>query len=160
MPCVDMPLEKLREYQGINPRPADFDEFWDRSLAELSAIDPAAAYKPLDFPSAVADFYELTFTSTKGARIYAKFARPKNASSKLPAVLIFHGLGGCSPEWKDLLPYVSQAICLLNLILASIAHNFLKFRIAGSFLTFDCFFVFVDQSVKFFYDFATRFCLC
>ncbi len=115
MPCVDMPLEKLREYQGINPRPADFDEFWDRSLAELSAIDPAAAYKPLDFPSAVADFYELTFTSTKGARIYAKFARPKNESSKLPAVLIFHGLGGCSPEWKDLLPYVSQGFVVAAL---------------------------------------------
>jgi hypothetical protein len=42
MPQVDMPLEKLKEYAGIHPRPADFDEFWDRSLAEMRSIDPAA----------------------------------------------------------------------------------------------------------------------
>lgn len=32
MPLVDMPLEKLRVYQGTNPRPDDFDAFWDRGL--------------------------------------------------------------------------------------------------------------------------------
>ena len=29
MPMIDMPLSKLKEYNGVNPRPADFDEFWD-----------------------------------------------------------------------------------------------------------------------------------
>ena len=82
MPCVDMPLEKLKEYQGRNPRPADFDEYWDEALAEMNAIDPKADFKPYDFPSRVADFFELTFTSTKGARIYAKFAKPKNLCGK------------------------------------------------------------------------------
>ena len=38
MPCVDMPLEKLKEYNGRNPRPADFDEYWDEALAEMNAI--------------------------------------------------------------------------------------------------------------------------
>lgn len=115
MPCVDMPIEKLKEYQGINPRPADFDEFWDRSLAEMNAIDPATDFKPFDFPSAIADFFELTYTSTKGARIYAKFARPKNIVGNMPAVLLFHGLGGCSPQWHTLLPYVSQGFVVAAL---------------------------------------------
>ena len=42
MPVVDMPLERLRMYEGRNPRPADFDEFWERSLAEMNAMDPQA----------------------------------------------------------------------------------------------------------------------
>ena len=74
MPCVDMPLEKLKQYQGTNPRPADFDEFWDASLAELQVIDPKVQLKPFGLKSKLADCYELTFTSTKGARIYAKLA--------------------------------------------------------------------------------------
>ncbi|HRS04566.1 MAG TPA: acetylxylan esterase, partial [Treponema sp.] len=30
-----MPLEALQRYQGTNPRPADFDTYWERALAEL-----------------------------------------------------------------------------------------------------------------------------
>ena len=108
MPCVDMPLEKLREYGGINPRPTDFDEFWERGLAEMRAIDPRPEFKPYPSSSAIADLFELTFTSTKGARIYAKFARPKNIKGKIPAVLQFHGLSGSSSAWCELLNYVSQ----------------------------------------------------
>ena len=26
MPCLDMPVEKLMEYKGMNPKPKDFDE--------------------------------------------------------------------------------------------------------------------------------------
>ncbi len=108
MPCVDMSLEKLKEYQGRNPRPADFDEFWDESLAEMNAIDPKAEFKPYGLFSKIADFYELTFTSTKGARIYAKFAKPKNIEGKAPALLRFHGWSGDSGDWSELLNYVSQ----------------------------------------------------
>ena len=115
MPLIDMPLEQLKTYQGRNPRPADFDEFWDASLAELDQIDPAASFEPYAFPSAIADFYELTFTSTKGARIYAKFAKPKNVTGKIPAILEFHGLSGSSPDWNNLIKFVAQGYCIVSL---------------------------------------------
>ncbi|MBQ8388854.1 MAG: acetylxylan esterase [Clostridia bacterium] len=113
MPLVDMPLERLYTYEGRNPRPADFDEFWDKSLAELDQLDPKVALKPYPFPSACAELYELTYTSTKGARIYAKFAKPKNVEGKkLPAVLKFHGLSGNSGSWESLMVYASQGYCM------------------------------------------------
>lgn len=105
---IDMPLKRLREYMGINPRPADFDEFWDKSLAEVKAIDPDACFKPHKSPSKIAEAYDLTFTSTKGARIYAKFMKPAKVEGKVPAVLLFHGLSGSSCDWSDLLKYVCQ----------------------------------------------------
>lgn len=108
MPIVDMPLEKLREYQGRNPRPADFDEFWDKSLKELHGIDPKPEFKPANFKAKNAEAFELTFTSTKGARIYAKFMKPKNIDGKAPAVLWFHGLSGSSDSWMSLLTYAAE----------------------------------------------------
>ena len=112
MPLIDMSLEKLYEYKGRNPRPADFDEFWDASLAELDTVDPKAEFKPHPHASACADFFELTFTATKGARIFAKFARPKKFEGKIPAVIKFHGLSGSSDSWESLLPFVSQGFAV------------------------------------------------
>ena len=107
-----MSLDKLYTYEGRNPRPTDFDEFWDKSLAELYAIDPAAEFKPNPFPSFIADCYDLTYTSTRGAKIYAKFAKPKNICGKAPAVIFFHGLSGSSDEWCRLISYASQGYCV------------------------------------------------
>ena len=36
----DYSLEKLQTYTGINPRPADFDAYWNKALAEMHALDP------------------------------------------------------------------------------------------------------------------------
>ena len=115
MPTIDMSLEKLRVYQGINPRPADFDEFWDKSLAEMNSIDPQAEFTPYPLASKFADCFELRFKSTKGATVYAKFARPKQIDGKIPAVLKFHGLSGDSGHWQSLLAYVSQGYCIAAL---------------------------------------------
>lgn len=115
MPMIDMPLSKLKEYNGVNPRPADFDEFWDASIASLAEIDPCATFESYDYPCAIAEAYKLTFTSTKGARIFAKFMKPKNVVGKIPAVLVFHGLSGSSPEWNDAIKFVAQGYCVASM---------------------------------------------
>jgi len=112
MPAVDMSLERLKVYQGVNPRPDDFDEFWDKSLEEMNSIDPCPTFERAKFNSRIAEAYNLTFTSTKNARIYAKFMKPKNVEGKIPAILMFHGLSGSSSDWSSLLPYVSQGFCV------------------------------------------------
>ena len=115
MPVVDMPLEQLRVYQGKNPRPADFDEFWDKSLAEMNAIDPQAEFTPYPYASKIADCFELRFRSTKNAVIYAKFTLPKKIDGKIPAILHFHGLSGDSGSWKSLIAFASQGFCSVSL---------------------------------------------
>ena len=46
MPIVDMPLEELKEYSGRNPRPADFDSYWDAGIAEMKGVDPQVELVP------------------------------------------------------------------------------------------------------------------
>ena len=115
MPCVDMSLERLYDYKGINPKPADFDEFWERGLAEMNAIDPCPVLTPVDCRSKIADVYDLTFKSTKGVTVFAKFARPKNIDGKAPALLMFHGLSGASDSYMRMLSYASQGYCVANM---------------------------------------------
>lgn len=115
MPAVDMPLEKLKVYQGVNPRPADFDEYWNKALAEMNAIDPTPTFTPYPFASKIADCFELRFRSTKGATVYAKFVRPKKIEGRIPAVLHFHGLSGSSDSWKALMSYASQGFCVASM---------------------------------------------
>ncbi|WP_176012594.1 alpha/beta fold hydrolase [Victivallis sp. Marseille-Q1083] len=104
---IDMPLEELKRYQGRNPKPADYDEFWARSLAELEAIPPDIEMTPSAFQTPYAECFDLYFTGTGGARIYAKFSRPRNDSLSKPGVVVFHGYGGDSYDWCGLLPFVA-----------------------------------------------------
>jgi cephalosporin-C deacetylase len=109
MPLMfDMPFEDLLIYEGINPRPHDFDRFWDLNLTKMHAIDPKIELLPAEFQAGFADCYHLYFTGVEGARIYAKFLRPKNLSEPGPAILMFHGYSMNSGDWYDKLGYVAQ----------------------------------------------------
>jgi cephalosporin-C deacetylase len=103
----DFPLEKLHTYQGINPRPADFDRYWDKALSEMHALDPKIELVPAKFQAPCADCFHLYFTGVGGARVHAKYLRPKNASQPHPAVVMFHGYSGDSGDWADKLNYVA-----------------------------------------------------
>ena len=107
MPLVDLPLDALHTYEGRNPRPVDFDAYWDRALAELDATDPSPVLTPVALPVDWAEAFDLTFTGVGGARIYAKLLRPK-AKRDCPAVLQFHGYSMNGGDWTDKLGYVAN----------------------------------------------------
>ncbi len=115
MPVVDMPLEKLKTYQGRNPKPADFDEFWDKSIAEMKSIDPKIEIVPAEFKSSFAECFHLYFTGVGGARVHAKYLRPKNAPEPHPGLVDFHGYSGNSGDWFGKLPYVAAGFSVLSL---------------------------------------------
>jgi cephalosporin-C deacetylase len=109
MPLLfDMPYEDLLLYEGTNPRPGDFDRFWDRSLAVMQSIDPQVELVPAEFQTDFADCFHLTFTGVGGARVYAKLLKPKKPVQPGPAVLMFHGYSGNSGDWYNKLGYVAQ----------------------------------------------------
>lgn len=109
MPLLfDMPFEELPLYPGTNPRPDDFDEFWDRSLAEMRAIDADVELVPADFQTPFADCLHMYFTGAGGARVHAKLVRPKDAPEPHPAVVMFHGYSWHSGDWTEKLGYAAS----------------------------------------------------
>lgn len=113
MPLIDKPLAELRTYQGINPRPADFDAYWATALAELDATDPKPELVPT---KAIAprntEAFDLWFTGVGGARIYAKYLRPKKREGKCPAVLQFHGYSGNGGDFASKLAFTGEGLCV------------------------------------------------
>jgi len=108
MPLLfDLPLPQLLTYQGSTPKPADFEAFWDRSLAEMRALAPGVELVPAEFQVPFAECFHMTFTGVGGARVYAKLIRPKGVSGRRPAVVMFHGYSGSSGEWNDKLGYAA-----------------------------------------------------
>ena len=73
MAVFEKPLAELWTYQGRNPRPADFDAYWDSSLAEMAALDPRVELRPnptLGGP--LVECFDLWFTGVGGARVHGR----------------------------------------------------------------------------------------
>jgi cephalosporin-C deacetylase len=115
MPLIDLPLEELHQYAGRNPKPSDFDEFWDDGLAEMNALDPKVEFVQAEFSAKGADCFHLWFTGTGGSRVHAKLLRPAEILGKAPAVLQFHGYSMNSGDWNEKLNYVSQGFVVAAL---------------------------------------------
>ncbi|MBP7481177.1 MAG: alpha/beta fold hydrolase [Lacunisphaera sp.] len=116
MPLIDKPLAELKTYPGLNPRPADFDAYWDAALRELDATDPQPELVPSqELAPQHSEVFDLWFTGVGGARVYAKYVRPKNSSGQNPAVLQFHGYTGHSGDFFPRLAWSGEGFCVAAL---------------------------------------------
>lgn len=111
--AFDLSYDELLTYPGTNPRPDDFDGFWDKGLAELAATEPDTEFLPATFQVPFARCEHLYFTGTGGTRVHAKLVQPAQPAG--PAVLKFHGYGGEAQQWTDLLPYAARGYTIAAL---------------------------------------------
>ena len=111
----DMPLEELKKYMGCTPCPADFDEFWDNSIEEMRAVNSDVELVSSDFQVPFAECFDLYFTGVGGARVHAKYLRPKSNDKPHPALLSFHGYAWNAGDWNDKLNYVAMGFCVAAL---------------------------------------------
>ena len=55
MPLIDMPVVELEQYMGSSPRPADFDEYWDKALKDLDEQELNVEFIPANFQTELAE---------------------------------------------------------------------------------------------------------
>jgi cephalosporin-C deacetylase len=104
----DFPFEQLTVYQGINPKPANFDTYWENGLNEMNSLDPQVEMVPADFQANGCECFDMYFDGVGRSRIHTKLLRPKNAKVPHGAILMFHGYTGNAGDWMDKLGYVAQ----------------------------------------------------
>lgn len=110
MSLIDMPLKELQKYKGTNPKPTDFDTYWDKSLAELDNQDLSYTLEKSEYISNGVECYHMYFTGVGGAKIHCKLLKPTNIKGRLPAVAMFHGYQGHCGDWFDKLPYAHNGM--------------------------------------------------
>ena len=110
MPILDMPLEQLKAYTGVNECPADIDAYWDEGIAEMEALGTDCELIPaMSLPEA--ECYDLYFTGVGGARVHAIFMRPKHIEKPVPAVVEFHGYTGDCGSFRSKLGWIAAGMC-------------------------------------------------
>ena len=74
----DFPFEQLINYKGINPKPSDFDLFWEFGLHEMRSVKPEIELIPNEFRTSFCECFDMYFTGVNGSRIHSKLFKTKN----------------------------------------------------------------------------------
>ena len=96
MPLFDMPVEQLRSYSSGAKKPADFDAFWDETIAEAREFPLDASFAPVENLLPVIDSFDVSFAGFGGATIKGWLHLPatRTAGEKLPVVIQYIGYSG------------------------------------------------------------------
>ncbi len=115
MPIFDFPLEQLKTYQGSTPKHPDFDAYWERALKELGAASLAFELEPVDIGDPHSEAFHLYFKGVGGARVHAKYLRPKKRDKPAPAIVEYHGYSGNSGDFSDKLKWIQLGFSIFSL---------------------------------------------
>lgn len=91
---IDLPLSELKQYRPTVAEPADFDDFWARTLAESRAVAAPAQVTRVDTPTTEVDIFDVTFSGFAGDPIKAWYMLPHSGSHTLPVIVEYNGYGG------------------------------------------------------------------
>lgn len=94
MPYFDMPLEELRVYRPPLEEPADFDAFWQETIAEAHQHPLAARFEPVDYGLRTVETFDVTFAGFDGQPVKGWLLLPRRRSRPLPCVVEYIGYGG------------------------------------------------------------------
>ncbi|MEU0880910.1 acetylxylan esterase [Lentzea sp. NPDC005914] len=96
MPLTDAPLDELIDYRPEMPSPQDFDDFWDRTLAEARARGGAVKAEPVTERHLLrtVEVDDVRFPGWNGEPVAAWLLRPRGAEGPLPVVVTFIGYSG------------------------------------------------------------------
>ena len=112
---VDMSLEQLKKYQGSSKKPDDFDEYWEDILKKRKFFSGNIEMKRNGFQTPFCECYDIFFHGIEETAIHVKYLKPRNTTGKIPAIIEFHGYGGCSKDWTYKLPYAACGIAVFSM---------------------------------------------
>lgn len=94
MAFFDLSLDQLQTYCPQVAEPADFDAFWQATLAEARQFPLNAAFEKVDYGLAAQETFDVTFSGFGGQPIKGWFLLPVQRREPLPCVVEYIGYGG------------------------------------------------------------------
>jgi cephalosporin-C deacetylase len=94
MPFFDKPLDELKTYLPARHEPADFDAFWQTTLAEARQFPLNAVFTPVDSELFLLEAFDVTYSGYGGQPIKGWLMLPRQRSGPLPCVVEYIGYGG------------------------------------------------------------------
>jgi len=94
MALFDLSLDQLRSYLPERGEPADFDAFWQQTLADARQSPLDARFEPVDYGLSTVETFDVTFNGYGGQPIKGWLQLPRQRSGTLPCVVEYLGYGG------------------------------------------------------------------
>ena len=94
MAFFDLPLNELKAYLPPREEPADFDSFWNSTLAEARAHPLNAKFERVDYGLMAQETFDVTFSGFGGQPIKGWLILPSQRKEKLPCIVEYIGYGG------------------------------------------------------------------
>ncbi|WP_292835345.1 acetylxylan esterase [Microbacterium sp.] len=113
MPRFDLSPEELQDYRPAIAEPADFDEFWTRTIAEARGCDRPVSVARVESPLKTVEVFDVTFPGFAGDPIKAWFLVPAGTEGPLPVVVEYNGYGGGRGLPVERLGWVSSGYAYL-----------------------------------------------
>lgn len=107
MPFFDMPLNELQNYLPQREEPADFEAFWQQTLAETAQFPLNAQFEPVDEGWQTIEAYDVTFVGFGGQAVRGWFLLPRHRTGPLPCVVQYLGYSGGRSFISDWLAWPS-----------------------------------------------------
>jgi len=115
MPFFDLSQDKLATYRSSTAAPADFDAFWQSTLAEARQHPLDAVFTPIDVGFAAVEVYDVAFSGFGGHRIKGWYMKPAGREP-LGTVVKYIGYGGGRgfPQEHLLWPATGRAVFVMD----------------------------------------------
>lgn len=94
MALYDLPLDDLLAYAPRREEPADFDSFWQTTLAEVEQVPLDAQFELVDAGLRSLETWDVTFAGFGGDPIKGWLLAPRRRDTALPCVVEYIGYGG------------------------------------------------------------------
>lgn len=94
MAFFDFPLQELQTYLPPRVEPADFDAFWEKTLADARKFPLDAMFTPIDVGLRLVETFDVTFHGYGGQPVKGWLILPRQRTEPLPCVVEYIGYGG------------------------------------------------------------------
>lgn len=94
MAFFDLSLKELQSYIPERDEPADFDTFWESTLAEARTFALDAKFEKVDYGLVAQETYDVTYNGFGGQPVKGWLILPRQRDGKLPCVVEYIGYGG------------------------------------------------------------------
>lgn len=116
MPNFDLPLSQLESYVADVSCPADFDAFWQGSLADARELALDVRMEQVTpIPGGWVDVFDVSFTGFGGQRVKAWFLKPAFTQGDVPLVTVYHGYSGGRGDVLTYAPWVLAGCAVLTM---------------------------------------------
>ncbi len=94
MAFFDLSLDQLKAYKPERDEPADFDAFWQSTLAEARSYPLNATFEPVVYNLRQLDSFDVTFNGYGGQPVKGWLQMPRHREGPLPCIVEYIGYGG------------------------------------------------------------------